>query len=88
METKSRFHRLGPKRRHGSWGQILWLRFRLGGNYFLGQMVEGGKAKGKPLVAEAGQARDKAAAAVNLGRTTAERRGAVGSSGQKEACFL
>jgi len=52
------------------------------------RMVEGGKNKGTPIVAEAGESRDKAAAAVNLGRTTAERLAKIvlkAASGQKRA---
>jgi hypothetical protein len=49
-------------------------RLRLESEFAKLRMVDGGKHKGMPQMAEAvGAARDKAAAAVNLGRTTAER---------------
>jgi ParB-like chromosome segregation protein Spo0J len=48
-------------------------RLRLESEFARLRMVEGGKNKGTPQLAEAGEARDKAAKAVNLGRTTAER---------------
>ena len=48
-------------------------RLRLESEFAKLRMVQGGKNKGTPIVAEAGDARDKAAKAVHLGRTTAER---------------
>jgi ParB-like nuclease domain len=52
-------------------------RFRLETEFAKQRMVEGSKNKGMPTVADPGAARDKAAKAVNLGRTTAERLGTI-----------
>jgi hypothetical protein len=63
-------------------------RLRLESEFAKLRMVEGGKNKGTPQLEEAGEARDKAAKAVNLGRTTAERLAKVVSkadSGQPKA---